>query len=686
MGLKKWIYRRSDKALAKEISEEFGFNPAITMLAVARGYTEPWQIDELLSDEIFLSNPLEIKDMDRAVERVRRAVDNGEKIRIFGDYDCDGVTATVLLYSYLKGKGADVSYVLPRRGTDGYGLNSGAVEESAKDGIKLLLTVDNGITAMKEIETAKKLGIDVVVTDHHLPLDTLPDAYCVVDPNRADDTSECNNLCGVGVAFMLASAVEGVAPEEMLPRFSELIALGTVADVVPLLNDNRRMVKYGIAQINENPSPGIAALVDVCGVKPGDITATTVAYNLAPRINAAGRICDAGVAAKLLLSDHLPTALSYAGELNDNNSERHEIERGIINDAVDLITAGNLARYEVLVVAKAGWHCGVTGIAASRLVEKYGKPCFLFSIDGDGIATGSGRSVHGFDLFKALCRVSHLLQRFGGHSEAAGATIDAANIDEFRNSLNEYALCLPHVFTEVTVDCKLNAGAISPEFVNGLSALEPYGSGNKPPLFALCRMKITSIDIVGKEKQHMRLRLEKGGKFFGVIAFSSSPADYGISVGDTVDVAVSLSVKEYNGKSEVSVIVRDIKLSERDEEKFFGSLENYRKCVNNLPGADYEEIYPIREEFAAVYRFIRQYGEITLPGLQNRMCDTVSPGKIEVILECFRETGLLSVQSNGGENTISVKAMAEKVDLTKCECLRRIAEKREQNGNGSKEF
>lgn len=675
MGLKKWVFCPNDKPLAKEIAEECNLDPVVTMLAVARGYTDPWQIEELLSDEIMLNDPSSLTDINLAADRIRTAITSREKILIFGDYDCDGVTATVLLYEYLSNKNADVAYAIPRRDLDGYGLNSTTVEKFSDEGTTLIITVDNGISAFDAIETANERGVDVIVTDHHLPKGELPNAYCVVDPHREDDYSEFKFLSGVGVAFKLVCAVEGVSPEEMLPHFADLVTIGTIADVMPLLNENRSIVKFGLTLMQQAVRPGIKALIDVCGLRDKPLTASSIAFALAPRINAAGRMCDADIAVRLLLSNHFNTAYTLAKELNDYNNQRQEIEQKIVSEACRQIEEENFFNDSVLVLSGRGWHCGVIGIAAARIAERYGKPAILFAIDGD-TATGSGRSIHGFDLFSALEHSSEYLLHFGGHEQAAGAGIETGKIDNFRKVINSYARHKDPTYPQVDIDCKLNPAALSVDFVEAISLLEPFGAGNNTPVFALCDMQITRIDMVGKENQHMRITARKEQTTLHLISFSSSPQNFGISVGDNVDFAVTLSVQEYNGRNTLNIIIKDIRSANREDETFFSFLSNYRAFLLET-NVDYNSLYPIRSDFAFVFRFVKQYGEISLDGLQNHLATNISPDKVAVIVQCFNELGIfLKSYNNNGMLYVKASDSNIKVDLEQSKILHTILEKR----------
>lgn len=676
MGLKKWIFRNSDKALAKELAEECGFDPVVTMVAVARGYTEAWQIEELISDEISLDDPYQLADIDLGADRVRMALENNEKILIYGDYDCDGVTATVLLYEYLSRKNADVSYCLPRRDVEGYGLNADVVRKYAEDGVTLIITVDNGITAFDEINCANELGIDVIVTDHHLPKGELPNAYCVIDPHREDDMSEFKDYAGVGVAFKLVCCVEGVSPTELLPHFAELITLGTVADVMPLVGENRSFVRCGLYVMNHFPRPGVKALLNTAHVGGKEITASSVAFMLSPRINAAGRMGDAQTAARLLLSNNYVTASSLAQELENYNNERYETENRIFREACEEIEELGYRHDNVIVVAKRDWHCGVIGIAAARVLEKYGRPCILFSIEGE-TAKGSARSINGFDIFEALNSTSDMLVRFGGHELAAGATVLTDKIDDFRKAVNEYAASIPYTFQEINIDCKLNSSALSVDFVKSLDRLEPCGASNEVPLFALTGLTVTKIDMVGKDNRHMRVTATKDGKTISMIAFGTVPAEYGISVGTVCDFAVNLSVQKYNDRDMLSIVIRDIRLSGRDEEKFFNEKSNYLAYESDADSCDYASLLPSREDFAAVFRFVKKFGDISVNGLQNALSTTISADKVLVVVDCLAELGIFTKAVTPTGEMIEYVDSGIKVDLERSQILHSIHKKRE---------
>ena len=392
MGIKKWQIAGFNKMLAKELAEECDIDPIVALIASARGYTDPASLEEFLSDEPCFDDPRNLVDIEKAADIINSYIEDGSRIAVYGDYDCDGITSTVLMFSYLKSRGADCVYYIPDRFDEGYGMNTGAVEKLAGEGIKLLITVDNGIACHNEIKRAKELGMSVVVTDHHLPKETLPQADAVVDPHRADCRSEFKEICGAEVAFKLICVLEEREPEELLPYYSDLLSVALTADVMPLIYENRAIVKYGIEKLKQSPLTGFSALMSVAAIQRDNISAGRIAFGIAPRINAAGRMGSAARAVELLLSDNMLNALGIANEIDDDNSERQRIEKEIFAEASAEIEKKGYFYDRVIVVDGEGWHNGVLGIVASRITERYGCPSLVLSRKGDA-ASGAGRSI-----------------------------------------------------------------------------------------------------------------------------------------------------------------------------------------------------------------------------------------------------------------------------------------------------
>ena len=609
MNRKKWVVSPCDRDAAATIAENCGVEPFAAFLLCSRGMTDEFEIESFLYDTDLI-DPYTLPDMEKAVERVNQALENGERITVFGDYDCDGVTSTALLYSYLTSRGANVDYYIPDRAGEGYGMNSGAIDSLKSRGTNLIITVDNGISAIEEIAYANALGIDVVVTDHHRVGDTLPDAVAVVDPHREDSLCEFSDWAGVGVAFKLISALDESEGYELLEQYGDIIALGTIADIVALRGENRIIVRSGIAFMNASLEEGslrlgLKALLEVSG-STGALDSSSVAYRIAPRINAAGRMGSAERALKLLLTDNKEEAKDIAEEISDANAQRQAIETQITSAAVEYIEANpGIKHKRVIVVDGDEWHQGVIGIVASRLVEKYGKPCIVVSKNGD-VAKGSGRSIEGFSLYDALSYCGDVLVQYGGHVLAAGLTVESDKIDLFREKINEYANNSEAAVPTLKIDCKLNPSYINVDMLSSLRVLEPYGAENPQPLFGLYNMEITSIQPVGAGK-HLRITVKRKTSVVTVIMFSVALEDFPYKAGDVVDLAVKLTENEYQGKIQVSIQAKAIKLSGVDDDEVISSLHNYEDfCAEATVSDQLKSDISVNREFCAgVYKFIK---------------------------------------------------------------------------------
>ena len=492
-----WSDEKYKAVLAAQQKE----NALLAGILAARGITDPAEALTLLAGEEELSDPALLTDMDAACQRIWQAIDNGETIAVFGDYDVDGVTATALLYQHLKGMGATVKCMLPSREGDGYGLSKNAIQSMHNKGCTLIVTVDNGISAVEEADFAASLGVDLIVTDHHLPHDTLPHAVAVVDPRRADDHSPFKGLCGAGVAFKLCAALEGCDPAELLEMYGELAALGTVADVMPLVGENRTLVKAGLRQLQQTDRPGFGALLEEVGLAGKPITAENISYAIAPRINAAGRMDNAVTALQLVLCEDEDRAVELAHKLSDINIQRQETEMEIVKAAQELLDA-EPERLEdrVILIWGRDWHPGVIGIVASRLVEKTGRPVIVVSVDEHGEGKGSGRSVQGFNLHACIASCEDLLLRFGGHAMAAGLSVREENLPELRRRLNEWAAreCPVLVTPPLECDLSIHLDRITVESVRRLDQLAPYGAENPAPVFLLEKAVERILTVTGE--------------------------------------------------------------------------------------------------------------------------------------------------------------------------------------------
>lgn len=609
LNRKKWVVSGCDRDIAAEIAENCGVDPFAAYLLVARGMTDEFLVESFLYDTDII-DPFMLPDMDKACERINKAIEDGEKITVFGDYDADGVTSTAMLYSYLFKNGANVDYYIPDRAGEGYGMNVSAMELLKERGTSLIITVDNGISAIEKIEKAKSLSIDVVVTDHHQAGDVLPDAVAVVDPHRKDCDLDFCEWAGVGVAFKLISALASSDGYDLLEEYGDILAIGTIADIVSLKGENRVLVRSGLAVLNDKFNngtlrKGLMALIEESG-SAKNMTSMSAAFRIAPRINAAGRMGSADRALKLLLTDDKDEATLLASEISSANSERQDTEGEITKSAVEYIESHPEIKFSrVIVVAGENWHQGVIGIVASRLCEKYGKPCIVISKSGDS-GKGSGRSVEGFSLYDALSYCKELLTQYGGHKLAAGMSLETTNIDEFTKKINEYASLNDEILPVLNLDCKLNPASITLDMLGSLSVLEPFGAENPQPLFGLFNMKITGVQPVGSNK-HIRLTVNRNGISLPVMLFSVTPEEFPYNTSDIVDLAVRLTQNEYMGEVKVSIQVKEIKLSALNDDEVQKSLllyESFRRGDEITPEQK-RKLFPDREFCGNVFRFLK---------------------------------------------------------------------------------
>ncbi len=611
MNYRAWQTQRPGEEAAKALAEAIGAPVLLARVLLARGLDTPQKAMELLAGSPPMSDAFLLRDMDKAAARILRAVDAGEPIVIYGDYDVDGITATALLYEYLRGMGASVRCMLPSREGEGYGLSDKAIETLAAKGCKLIVTVDNGISAAPQAARAKELGIDLVITDHHLPPDTLPDAAAVVDPARPDDESPFKALSGAGVAFKLCAALAGCAPDEMLDFCGDLAAIGTVADVMPLTGENRTLVKAGLDALRNTERPGLAALFEAAGIEPEQLTADSISYGLGPRLNAAGRMGSAGLALRLLLCEDEEDARRIAGELSALNTARQAAERAIMEQVeAELAARPALLHQRILVLWGEGYHPGVVGIVASRLTERYGRPVMLITLSGEE-GKGSGRSVPGINLHAAIAACSHLLLRYGGHALAAGLSLRRENLEPFRAAINDWAARNHPVLTPppLRLDAPVRLAELEVEAVRSLGWLAPCGSGNPDPLFLIEDVLLDGVWPIS-EGRHIRLRLRQDEQTFTAVWFGMTEQKLPYTVGQRVDVAISLSVYE-GGRlgPQVSGRVRQMRPAGLSD-GVAGEAALYTAFRLGMPltAAQREVLRPSREEVAAVYRLVRQGG------------------------------------------------------------------------------
>lgn len=680
--MKVWSVAKVNKESAIAMASKLEIPPLLAMMLDIRGITKEEDVINFLQENKDFSDPFLMKDMDKAVERITTAVENGEKICVYGDYDADGVTSTSLLYSYLRDSlGADVMFYIPTRTGEGYGMNKGAVDKIHSQGITLIITVDNGISAREEIDYANTLGIDTVITDHHMPSGAIPKAVAVVNAHQKDDKSPFKDFSGVGVAFKLVMAIEGeyADVDSLLENFSDIATLGTIGDIVPLVGENRTLVKNGLRHIQNSDRIGINAMKQESGIAEKEINSSNVAFTLVPRINAGGRLGSSEKSVNLLLTEDEDEAVTIADKLGMDNRERQSIEKEILASIDEEVRrTPNIVNDKILVFAGKGWHQGVVGIVASRIKDIYDKPTIIIGIDDDGVARGSGRSVEGFSLCDAVFACSEHLTHFGGHPMAVGISLEKEKINDFRKAINAYCKDIKMPYNILHIDCKLNPNQLDLSILDCLSYIEPCGASNPSPIFGLYNMTIIATKEMGNGK-HMRITLSRGQGQVPVYAvyFNHNFQSCSYRNGDIVDVAVSLDRNIYNGQENLSVIIKDIKYSQSNNEELIDSERIFDKFAKRykLTKNEVMSILPTRNDFAYVYRFLKQnkgfiYGEYALVNALNYK---ISMGKLIVILYSMKELGLINWQQGLYQSIIEMKESG-KVNLEDSVFIKKLKE------------
>lgn len=676
MGIRKWNILEADKAKSAKLAAAVGLDPFVCDVLQARGVATPEALGAFFEDK--LADPFLLVDMDKAVARIGHALESGEHICVYGDYDCDGVTSTVLLYTYLQNMGADVSYYIPDRDTEGYGMNLGAVDVLAQRGVNLIITVDNGVSALEEIFYAGTLGIDVVVTDHHKPRETLPNAVAVVDPHRADCTAPFVDFAGVGVVFKLICALEGGDGIELLDYYGDLTCIGTVADIVPLVGENRTIVRFGLERLQFTDSVGLRALLEVAGLAGKRVTCENVGFMLAPRINAAGRLGFTQKAVDLLLCEDEEEAARLAGEITEQNKTRQGMELQILKDiSRELLQNPQLLYERLLVLSGEGWHHGIIGIVCAKLVERYAKPCLLISVEGD-TARGSGRSIEGFSLVEAVSACHKNLTRYGGHAAAAGFSLQTAQVDAFKAQLLENAAQDHKQMPVLTVriDREISPGELTVENLKKLSVLEPFGAKNEQPVFAVLGAKLEAVYPLGSDGGHIRLKLSKNGQSFYALYFGMTQGRFPYAAGDLIDIAANCDVNVYNNEERVSVKLKTVRPSGLSQEPLFYGVQQYDSYRRGESWASTESgaLVPTREDVAAVYRWLREHKGY-LGDLELLSCKLAPMGycKLRLALDVMQELGLVTCAPTKSGVTISLCAVKGKTDLAQSSILQRLA-------------
>ena len=667
---------------ARQALEEAGLSPLLSAVLAARGVTSATEAAHLFAPEWEpLCDPLLMADMDKAVERVRLAIRKGERVAVYGDYDVDGITATCLLTEFLRGEGLEVLPYIPCRLEEGYGVNREAVAALAAQGVTLIVTVDCGITAVEETAYAQSLGMDVIITDHHACKEAIPAAAAVVDPCRPDCPYPFKGLAGVGVALKLAMAVAGPdRAEERFARFCDLAAVGTVADVMPMTGENRRIVSRGLSALNPPHRLGFGELLHCAASDERAVNSVFVGYTLAPRLNASGRMGRAMEAVELLLTHDRARAQELAQELCQLNRERQAIEGDIFQQCVRRLDRS--PQSGAIVLADEHWHQGVVGIVASRLTERYGCPAFMICLD-KGVGKGSCRSWGGVNLFELLQACAPLLENFGGHALAAGFTVREENIPALAQALRGLLAGREEEYvSQLEADAAVEARELTVEAVESLERLEPWGTGNPRPLLVLRGTRVQSLCQVGQGR-HLKLRLESRGTVLEAIWFSADGSQLGLYPDCRVDVAFYPQINEFRGQRSVQLQVVDLRLALSRAQMERAIYEKFRRQEPLTP-QEARFLLPERWEFVDLWRYLERHSapgvpvEDTLPRIARGVARSAGqreiPARTMLCLEVMEERGLISLVQHTGRIRITINHVEKKVDLQASEILCRLRE------------
>lgn len=658
--MKKWLCSPAPAGVNNEITAQFGELLGGVMLS--RGITTLDRAREFFGCSS-LSDPLLLKDMESAVDVIRQALDEGKKITVYGDYDCDGVTSTAMMYGYLDAMGAEVEYYIPDR-SEGYGMNIPALEKILDQGTELIITVDNGVSAVEEAEYIRQRGAQLVITDHHQPPQELPVCAACVNPHRQDDNSPFKELCGAGVVLKLLCALEE-DEEFVMEQYAELAAVGTIGDVMPLVGENRYIVRRGIEDIRASQNIGIDRLLRTAGVSPESVDATAVAFSICPRINAAGRIAAADKAVQLLMADSPEQAGLLSEELNLMNENRRAEETRIMEDVSrQLESDPSILRERVLVVSGEGWHHGVIGIVAARLLEKYGKPVLMISVE-NGEARGSARGVDGFSIYKLLDRCSRVLTKFGGHPKAGGFSLPADRIGDFRQMVYAFCReCYPKMpeYT-VSADMEITGDRLTEEALNSLSQLEPCGEGNQRPVFLLRNCTVESKRAL-KDGRYTSFELRSGGVKLKALCFGIPFAKFHPEQGSMVDIIAAAELNEFRGVKSVTLKVQELRPSGFREDRFFAAQRTYEE-ISRGEGCDSRlapRVIPDRNALMAVYDLLRKYGgamsaeELCIYGGSD-----LNYCMLRIALDTFASAGM--AEQSADADTVRLIPVTHKTDL-----------------------
>ncbi len=677
MSICEWSISEIDEEIVSKYSQKYGIPYVSAAILYSRGFREESDIQNFLQgtveDDVF-----DITDMDKAVQRIEKAIKENEKICIYGDYDADGITSSSLMCRYLRDRGADVFCYIPERNKDGYGLNNSAIEYIKNEGTDLIITVDNGISAFDEVKYANLLGMDVVITDHHRVRETLPCACAVVNPYRKECSELKNkNFAGVGVAFKLIEAMETgkSSKKDLLDKYSDLVTVGTIGDSIELFGETKEVVKYGLENLLSSKIPGIISLLKCSNLYLKELDSISVAFGIVPRINACGRMDNARLALELLMCDDVYESDKIAVEVCKLNDLRKNIENEILEDVENLLLEEPERKYEKIIVAEGeNWNHGVLGIVASKITQKYGKPCILITIEGE-TSRASCRSIEGFSIYDALVRNSKWLTRFGGHPMAAGFSINTSDLKFFKESLfqdsEDYEVPAPCI----SIDFELEPYQISCEILENLEILKPYGNGNSEPVFGIFGATLVKIIPIGKGK-HLKLIFEKDGFEFSVLYFNKTPNDFIFLEHEKLDIAITLHENEYMGVKSVSCYAVDFKICNYDLKKAVKEKNLYQHFKkSNTLNCDLTNVIPSREEFVKIYQYVKKLKNksIRVDLINKRLFNNnKNLFIIYIVLDVMEELGLIRIFRSADEYKIIVNEVKEKVNISNSLILKSI--------------
>lgn len=642
--MKKWTLINTSKPQGSINTDSFGIDEKIAQIMINRGINSKEDIEMYISPDIYkLRDPFLLKDMDKAYKRIKLAIENNEKICVYGDYDVDGVSSTSLLMLYFDFIGYEVMYYIPNRLEEGYGLNIEAIEYLASKDIDLIITVDCGITSIKEVDFANEKGIDVIVTDHHECQLDLPNAVAVIDPKREDCTYPFKGICGCGVSLKLIHALSGEDFYKNIHRYLEIVALATICDVMPILDENRIIVKNGMAMMGSGNNLGMKALIQVCGLDEKQMRSSHLGFQIGPRINAAGRLGYSYLGVELFTSKNMSDAKMIAEEMDIKNQSRQTIESEIHVEVEESIIKYGFDKDKVIIVSGKNWHHGIIGIVASKITEKYYKPCILLCEEGD-VATGSARSIKGFDIFNAMYECKDLMEKFGGHEQAAGLTIKIENIDLLRKKINEiadYTLEEEDLIEEIKIEYEINPRDISLDLVSKLHLLEPFGIKNPTPYFMMRNCLVKSAFKMGKEKNHLKLVLWNEEEF-ECVGFSMAYLLEKFDVNDYVDIVFQIDENTFNSVTKVQLLIKDIRVNRR--ERIIDDNKNLKK-LSDLLGLDNLSKYRYGvDNKKSQLEFIKSMNK----SFYIESDEYNEPSRIEDIISKFEDNTLVIVNTVGG--------------------------------------